>query len=47
MVGFGSQIAFALILCVPVACITWTVTQEESTRRGAAMVGACRPRRRA
>jgi hypothetical protein len=27
--GYGSQIQFALILSVPVACITWTVTQEE------------------
>ena len=26
---YGSQIAFALILGLPVACITWTVTQEE------------------
>ena len=26
---YGSQIAFALILSIPVACITWTVTQEE------------------
>ena len=27
--GYGNQIAFALILSIPVACITWTVTQEE------------------
>jgi membrane protein required for beta-lactamase induction len=26
---YGSQIAFALILGIPVACITWTVTQED------------------
>lgn len=26
---YGNQIAFALILSIPVACITWTVTQEE------------------
>jgi hypothetical protein len=26
---YGSQIAFALILSIPVACITWTITQEE------------------
>ena len=27
--GYGNQIAFALILSIPVACITWTITQEE------------------
>jgi hypothetical protein len=27
--GYESQIAFALILGIPVACITWTFTQEE------------------
>ena len=29
MLDYGSQIVFALILGIPVACITWTVTQEE------------------
>ena len=27
--GYGSQIAFAFILSVPVACISWTIAQEE------------------
>lgn len=27
--GYGDQIAFALILGIPAACLTWTVTQEE------------------
>jgi len=26
---YGTQLVFALILSIPVACITWTVTQEE------------------
>lgn len=27
--GYGAQVAYALILSIPVACIAWTVTQEE------------------
>jgi hypothetical protein len=30
--GYDAQIKFALILSIPVACITWTVTQEEVFR---------------
>jgi hypothetical protein len=26
---YGSQIAFAAILSIPVACISWTIAQEE------------------
>ena len=29
MTEYGGQIVFALILGIPVACITWTVTQED------------------
>jgi hypothetical protein len=27
--GYGSQIAYALLLGLPVACVAWTVTREE------------------
>ncbi len=32
MIGLGLQVAWLLVLAVPVACIAWTVTHEEIFR---------------
>ncbi len=43
---YSSQIAFAFILSIPVACISWTVTQEELFKEMREYLAGCQARYR-